>query len=340
MQDFSIPVCYFPTTVLFIDDHRDFLLNIVLHLDENLSYRVVTSPFEALTALEKKRCEAAVLRRQCMKAYKEVQPGIERSRSAQGDLATVYAEIYNPQRFDEISVVIVDHAMTGMDGVRLCQTIADSSLKKILLIESSDLPIAKEAQEKGIIHQYVIKNEVNAGELLVEAIHSLQHQYFQLMSSGIATALAMELPRCLYDKKFITFFKQQCEQHAIVEYYLMDSSGSFLMLDDDARVTGLVLKNTADCKLYGRLAREQGVRPELVSQIEKGEMLPPFFHRDWVNDAWFHWTMGLLPATRLEAEETYFYSLVHGEMLFDVYTKKIQSYRRHLDELDVEELFR
>ena len=34
MQQFTIPTCYFPSTAVFVDDSRDFLLNFVYILAE------------------------------------------------------------------------------------------------------------------------------------------------------------------------------------------------------------------------------------------------------------------------------------------------------------------
>ncbi len=44
MHYFSIPICYFPSTALFVDDSSHFLLNFILQLDENLAYHSFNSP--------------------------------------------------------------------------------------------------------------------------------------------------------------------------------------------------------------------------------------------------------------------------------------------------------
>ena len=51
----------------------------------------------------------------------------------------------------------------------------------------------------------------------------------------IVRMLSVTSPNCLQDKKFADFFIALCEEKKIVEYYLADNSGSFLLLDEDGR---------------------------------------------------------------------------------------------------------
>ncbi|WBV66098.1 hypothetical protein PGH44_00390 [Legionella pneumophila] len=130
MQHFSIPTCYFPSTAVFVDDSRDFLLNFVLQLDEGLAYRVFDSPFEALDCIKQKRCELELLSERCLSEYTEAKNCPLTNHTINLDLAAIHAEVYNSRRFSEISVVVVDYAMPGMDGLEFCRRIEDTNIKK------------------------------------------------------------------------------------------------------------------------------------------------------------------------------------------------------------------
>ncbi|MDP1897116.1 MAG: hypothetical protein Q8K43_04430, partial [Sulfurimicrobium sp.] len=51
MRHKEIPPFYYPTTVVFVDDSRDFLANLGLQLDAGLAFRLYDSPVDALVAL-------------------------------------------------------------------------------------------------------------------------------------------------------------------------------------------------------------------------------------------------------------------------------------------------
>ena len=276
MQHFSIPTCYFPSTAVFVDDSRDFLLNFVLQLDEGLAYRVFDSPFDALDCIHKKRCELELLSQRCISEYTEAKNCPLTNHTINLDLATIHAEIYNSRRFSEISVVVVDYAMPGMDGLEFCRRIEDTHIKKILLTGQADEKLAIAAFNEGLIHRYIKKSDPDVAGLIVKSIHDLQLQYFHGMSDMVVRMLSVTSPSCLHDKKFTEFFWELCRNKGIVEFYLADNSGSFFMLDDDANISFLIVKNEVDMRLHYDLALDNGASEEVLDQLLSGEKFPVF----------------------------------------------------------------
>ena len=127
MQHSSIPTCYFPSTTLFLDDSRDFLLNFVLQLDEGVAYRIFDAPQRALDYIHNKNCELELLRNHNLHDHTAASPAAQ-----QIDLAAIHAEVYNPHRFSEVSVVVVDYAMPGMNGLEFCRLIKNNNIKFII----------------------------------------------------------------------------------------------------------------------------------------------------------------------------------------------------------------
>ncbi|KTD52804.1 response regulator [Legionella quateirensis] len=339
MQHFSIPTCYFPSTAVFVDDSRDFLLNFVLHLDEGLAYRVFDSPFNALECIHKKRCELELLSQRCISEYTEAKNCPLTNHTINLDLAAIHAEVYNSRRFSEISVVIVDYAMPGMDGLEFCRRIEDTNIKKILLTGQADEKLAIEAFNEGLIHRYIKKSDPDVAGLIIKSIHDLQLQYFQSMSDMVVRMLSVTSPSCLHDKKFAEWFWDLCKKKGIVEFYLADNSGSFFMLDDDANISFLIVKNEADMRLHYDLALDNGASEEVLDQLLSGEKIPCFWQSNSATPQWNEWTNCLVPAHKFVSDETYYYAYVQGAVLFDVRLDKILSYHQYLEELDAEEMF-
>jgi CheY-like chemotaxis protein len=336
MQHFSIPTCYFPSTALFLDDSHDFLLNFVLQLDEGVAYRIFEDPRKALDYIHNKSCELDLISQHCLSEYKETKKYSALNHTVNLDLAAIHAEVYNPHRFSEISVVVVDYAMPGMDGLEFCRRIQNSNIKKILLTGQADEKLAIEAFNEGLIHRYIKKSDIKAAELITKSIYELQLQYFQAMSDMIVRMLSITSPSCLHDKNFAEFFKQLREENGIVEYYLVDNSGSFLMLDDDANVSFLVIKNADDIRAHYDLALEHGANKDILEQLASGEKIPGFW-QGHSKSQWQEWCNYLVPAHRFISNEIYYYAYLQGNVM-DVRQQKILSYHRYLEELDAQEL--
>jgi CheY-like chemotaxis protein len=247
MQHFSIPTCYFPSTTLFIDGNRDFLLNFVLQLDEWLAYRVYDSPFDALESIQKSYRSNDILSQHCLRQFTKTAASF---LNPQSNLAALCAQIYNPKRFGEVSVVVVDYAMPGMVGLDFCRRINNTAIKKILLTGKADEKIATDAFNQGLIHRYIHKSDPDVAELITRCIYELQWQYFKDTFRTIGRLLSIKSPACLHDKKFSDFFQKTREEKKIVEFYLADNNGSFLLLDVDAQVSFLLVQNEGEpCKL-------------------------------------------------------------------------------------------
>lgn len=338
MQRSSIPTCYFPSTALFIDDSRDFLLNFVLQLDEGVAYRIFDAPQRALDYIHNKSGKLDLLGHKRLNEYTQAKNCPLTNHTINLDLAAIHAEVYNPDRFSEVSVVVVDYAMPGMDGLEFCRRIENTNIKKILLTGQADEKLAIAAFNQGLIHRYIKKSELNAAALITQSIYELQLQYFQAMSDMIVRMLPVKSPSCLHDKKFAQFFQQLREEKGIVEYYLADNSGSFFMLDDDANTSFLIVKREDDMRMYYDLALEHNASEEVLEQLASGTKIPGFWQAKRPHASAIDWAMCLVPANRVVANEIYYYSWLSGNVLFDVRQQKILSYHRYLEELDAEEL--
>src|SRR3990167_2520174 len=103
MQDFWVPVCFFPTTTLFIDDHHGFILNTVLYMEEDFAFRLAASPYEALKYLKEQRKETSGLYHHVTNELKSYAKDIPANHACYMSFTAIYSEIYHARRFEEIS---------------------------------------------------------------------------------------------------------------------------------------------------------------------------------------------------------------------------------------------
>ncbi len=227
MQHFLIPMCYFPSTVLVLDSETHFLSKVFEQYHESLAYRLFETVDNALAYIQYQAF---------MFSYGKSKP--KRIK----EFAAVYAEIYNPSRFSEISVVVLEKNRMDGDGLMFLDQIRHGPIKKLLLIDAGDEALAKKALKDGLIHAYLLKDHKRLKSLLQETIHALQLAYFQEVSAVIERILPINPPKCLYDKDFAHLFQAIKKQHHIVEYYLFDAVGRFLLLDKNAELSFLMVE--------------------------------------------------------------------------------------------------
>lgn len=239
----SIPTCYFPSTVLFLA-HTDVpWLAGLLSCRLTLSYHVASTEAEVFQRLQSQRVDTDGLSQHCAQHHVQIQEHPFLFDSTDTSLAVMHAEIYNPERFAEISVLVVDDAQ---EGWMTCCTAKRPYLKKIVLIEPEKESVAKQALQEGWIDFYLKKDDQKLIESLQQAIHRLQHDYFLVMSRLTMKIMQVETPPRLHDPVFVDFFQKLCTQHKIVEYYLMDLQGSFFMLTATGKKSCLMVKRDDD----------------------------------------------------------------------------------------------
>ena len=152
----------------------------------------------------------------------------------------------------------------------------------------------------------------------------------------ILRLLSLIPPSCLYDKAFAQFFLKLREENAIVEFYLVDNSGSFLLLDEDANVSFLIVKDGETLSSYHDLAEKMEIDAVLLEQLHQGEKIPGFWQANAGGALSKEGFNGLVPAKRFVSDKTYYYAYLKGNVLFDVHQQKILSFHRYLEELDAE----
>ncbi|NKB46161.1 MAG: response regulator [Legionellales bacterium] len=334
MPKFSIPTCYFPSTILFVDDSREFLINFTLQLADNVSYRTYDSPFEALEALQELDHRANELMGRCVSEYHETTSSPLTNQTVNLDLSAIHSEVYNPNRFSEVSVVVVDYSMPGMHGIEFCEQIKNEQVQKILLTGQADEKLAVDAFNEGVIQRYIQKSHPNILQHVLDNIAMLQAHYFQNMSEIATQMLAVSAPVCLQDAAFADAFRAYRVKHHVVEFYLLESSGSFLMLTEQGEISFFIVKSEQDLQMYYDLANDVQAPKTVLEQLAKGDKIPIMadLSREALQNQ--RWEDCLLPAQRMEGRQTYYYAVTDCYPAYPIDPSQISSYRHYLTTMD------
>lgn len=310
MIKFLPSVCYFPSTVVLVDDNLPFLEGLQLELNlDKASYRFFDSPHEALAFLTLKEQSTSL----CNSCTSRLDDEVPEYRTVEFNMREIHKKSLDTKRFDEISVLIVDYAMPGLTGLDICSKLKDAPYKKILLTCEADEFIAVKAFNDGIIHKFIRKDDPNFRAVINDAIQELQKKYFQDLSSALVNTLITNTRtplKFLTDPIFIDFFESLIEKLKIIEFYLMDAEGSFMFLDINGTPKWLVVKNEHEMHDLAELAKFGRASEDIVKALMECRQIPYFHTDEELQTPPEKWHNFLHPTQKLVGKEIYYYAII------------------------------
>lgn len=302
--------CFFPTTVVLVDDDPAFLKFLRLSLAEcSFICRCFSDPFKALDFVNGASQENNKL------GYLNLIKDSEKTGSKWDSISLganqLCSEIYSPARFSRISVVVSDYKMPNMNGVEFCSKIADKNIQKVLLTGLVEDKIAIDAFNAGHISQFVRKN---LSMDIVEAVNSSAHKYFETYTEYIQKQFFINELEHLRDPVFAEFFSKIYTQGKFVEYYMLDSSGSYLLMKSDGSKRMLsVLTETEFARLVDIAIASGEADPKVIEQMQSRERMPVYRNRVGSLPPVSDWAEFLEQPTIVEGHRTYYCVLSTGD---------------------------
>ncbi len=334
MEQDKLSACYFPTTVMFIDDNQNFLTTLSLKLDvNNVIPKLFFDPESALQYLETDYQPNPFTNRSLL----QVKDEYITHRNIDINLQAISQEIYNPLRYSEISVIVVDYAMPSSNGLDFAREIKAKGehFKVLMLTGEADETIAVEAFNEGVIDQFIRKGALNFHEITNSAIRGLQHRYFQdlsdlIMSSFSANNLSIS---CFDDPVFIQFFNRLCQENEITEYYLTDTYGGFLLLNFEGVPSWLAVRDEEGMEDSFQIANfsNHSFPKLLLEELKNREKMLVLFQENMCDDS-EKVEKYIFPCHKLEGKTTYYYNLIKDVREYAIFPEKIFSCRTYLDE--------
>lgn len=332
MSRSHIPPFYFPTTVFFVDDSIDFLSNLSLRLPPNLAFQLYDSPANALKVLNSDSNPTSLIER-FFSRYHHTEDLPLTHHVIDVNLDKIHREVYNEFRFEQVSVVVVDFDMPGIDGLDFCRNIHNPNLKKVLLTGKADEKTAIQAFNEGLIDRFILKQDKDVIDILNRAIFELQREFFSQSKRMLADALSIGKHSFLRDPIFAKKFVEICDKLQTVEFYLCSEPDGMLMLDAEGASSLLLIPN--EDALHGQyeIAYEQGAPQELLDVLKSNQVVPYFWQTGGHYVPECHdWRRFLFPATEFKGNKWYCYTIVNNPPLHK--TDAVFSYGEFLNDLD------
>lgn len=315
----SYPTCYLlPTQTVLLDDDADLLASLELKLNNQ---GILTQSFEDPTQMlafldeqyEKKDWFDSCISKESNNELDSNAPcsviHIEKIHEA---------FLSNPNRFSEISILVIDHVMAKMQGLDVCIELQkrDHRFKIIMLtgIASSEMGI--HALNQGIIHVFLSKGKNVSLDALTENIFLLRKKYFALNSSYLFKNFFSD-DHVLFTPSFQTLLHKICEAHAIVEYYLLDENGSFLLLNASGKLHWLIVQSKENIQHSRSLATFHDFEKVIQKLSDNKNIFYVYPHEKWPEEE-KDWLQHLFPAQPIdETNKQHFYTLVTENPLLD-----------------------
>ena len=250
------------STIIVIDDDREFLESFRSRFRRRMLCRAFGDPEEAIRHI-RKTTPRMPRHSGC------VVPGD--LVSSDGDQAVVFRPavirdlMHDANRFEEVSVAVIDYDMPGINGLEVCRRLRDLPLRKVMLTGAADEKLAMGAFNEGLIDRFVLKQEADAVDRLEEVIHQLQVDYFGRIGNELSSLIGLNESAFLVDPVFHKYFDTLMERENAVEYFLSENPPGLQLVRGDGVVRTLLVQHYGAPPAASRRGSTSGFPPATVS---------------------------------------------------------------------------
>ncbi len=325
-----------PTSIAIIDDDQYFLESISFYLSDDFLCKTFNLPEQALLHILKQEEMREQNHRFFTDPDKKLPPNALQTtdRLIQWEANKLYNFLETPQRFEELSIAVIDYDMPGMNGLELCRQIADYPLKKILLTGKTGTDTVINAFNEGIIDCYLMKQDNNLTEKLHYEILRLQKRYFNYVSNQIKPIRCLENLNFLDDPAFENMFENIIHTRHIDEFYISTSPNGMLLVHKDGNICFLTICKEEQYARHISYAEKLNAPAQLISMLRNQQILTMFptsngYYSPELEKTWNEY---IWPTQKLEGKNTnWFFCLIEDESLPHSLYGKVFSYEKYVD---------
>lgn len=301
--------CYFPTTVVLVDDDPAFLG--LLRSKLNGAGFICKGFLDAREALDFINDSAYSNRLDYSNLIRTGEEGTSDWKSILLNVNVLHSEIYSSGRFNKISTVISDYQMPNMNGVEFCSKIFDVGIQKILLTGVVEDKIGIDAFNGGYISRFFRKN---LSFDIVGAVKDSMSRYFQIYTNLILQHASSTEFVHLKDPVFFDFFSRLYARGDYIEYYMLDPYGSYLMVRANGSCRMLSVLTEIEAARLMDVAIESGeADDDTLGRLQSREYMLVYHNRNASLPPVSEWHKYLRPANVIDGYQTYYYSFLEED---------------------------
>lgn len=302
----KIPLCFYPTQIVFVDDNTEFLATLSIAFSKQFNVKLFDDTDLALKYInEHQRKNHLVENTEKPKPEGDSEVWVKQVLTRQN------LKRFDELRIREVSVVVVDYSMPSMNGIEFCENIKNSSIKKILLTGYATSTDAVKAFNNNTINYYLKKNDENMLQELEATIHQLQHAYFNELSSSIkAEAIDSGTP-FFADPQLARYFRTNCESLGVTEYFYLTNPSRFALRTHNQDKFLCIIYTEEDINEHLQVLIEESAPTNLYSAIESRQFIPYFQTADGFYDPGMSNPISHLhPAIHIKGQVNYYCAII------------------------------
>ena len=328
----QLACCHFPTTTVLVDDQESFLSKVELNLQQITPLRSFNNPLKALEFINQEAKKQLHLDKIMINTF-DMEASLAKAdqHALTIDIAAILKHLYNPQRFLQVSDILVDYNMPNMNGIDVCEKIKDTSIRKLIITGDMDISIAITAFNKGSISKFIPKQTEKLTQTLIDCIKTEKENYFKTHSTTILKILANDEYNCLENPHFIRLFKTICQEHETVEYYMVDDNGSFLLLNREGKPTWFVVRSVQALEDHIVFAEDSKAPKGIVDVLKQRVKLAFLFSERDQHLPAIQWLPYLHPAQPIPNINNFYYAVITDEPLYNNQLGKFISLKQFMD---------
>ena len=302
----KIPLCFYPTQIVFVDDNPEFLDTLSMRFSKQFNVKTFSDTDSALSYINEYQREAELIAND-----EKTKPQGDSDAWVKRVLTHQNIKRFDEQRDKEISVLVVDYSMPSMNGIDFCEKIRKSSIKKILLTGYATPADAISAFNNNTIHYYLKKNDVNMLQDLEVALHQLQHAYFNELSSSLKIGAIDSGTPFFADPQLANYFQQACESLDVQEYYYLTNPSRFALRTRSGGNFFCVIYTEEDLAEHLQILQEEGAPKNLYSALDSRKFVPLFQTTDgFYEPGLANAISNIHPATHVSGTVNYYCAIV------------------------------
>lgn len=260
LNDYSISCMKYPTRVIFIDDDIEQLKSLRSIFSKLYDLCEYYSDFEVAADL--------------LSQYNSPHFVLDRSLLKE-EVAGKYSPVLMNNKTKEISIIVTDYRLNqGASGLELLKKVKDKNIFRVLYTGVADEKIAIKAFNNGEIDAYFKKSE--KADYLVTIVEQGITRYFKNISYNLMNMLNQRVlnESALLDVEFCSYFQNILYAKKIIEFYLIDDSGSYILISSNKKQYTLLVmhKDTIEAQLEA-LEEIKELNMEIIDISNANKML-------------------------------------------------------------------